>query len=221
MAEKYGTVPPKFTKAWWEYFWLYYKWHTLITLFVVVCVVTTIYQRITAVKYDITLTYAGYSTYSEETINEVSSALSPLCEDVDENGETNLYFSVLSFLPDDSDPNYNMAMYTKLQLSLSADEAYLYIIDEELVDTFIGDSADNATFVPLEKWYKGAYNPDTAFSRFDKVYGIRVSDCKMLKDIFKDSENKYLIMRYYPRNDQKKQIKGYNAAAKLGAQLIG
>ena len=34
MAEKYGTVPKKFTSAWWEYFWDYYKWHTIATVFV-------------------------------------------------------------------------------------------------------------------------------------------------------------------------------------------
>ena len=32
MAEKYGEVPPKFTKKWWEYFWDYYKWHVIITV---------------------------------------------------------------------------------------------------------------------------------------------------------------------------------------------
>ena len=221
MAEKYGTIPPKFTKAWWEYFWLYYKWHTIITLFVIICIAFTFYQRITTEKYDVTLTYAGYSTFPEETVEEISSSLSPLCEDVDENGEKRLRFSNITFLEDDSNPNYNMAMYTKLQLSLSSDEVYLYIIDKNLIDAFLGDNALSSAFEPVENWYKGTVNSETAFSKFGKVYGINVSECKTLKNILKEPENHYLLMRYYPTDNQKKQLKGYNAASKLGTQIIG
>ena len=32
MAEKYGTVPPKYTAKWWQYIWDYYKWHIIITV---------------------------------------------------------------------------------------------------------------------------------------------------------------------------------------------
>ena len=31
MAEKYGEIPPRFTRAWWNYFWYYYKWRVVIT----------------------------------------------------------------------------------------------------------------------------------------------------------------------------------------------
>ena len=44
MAEKYGEVPPKFTKKWWEYFWDYYKWHVIITVVAVLIASVTIVQ---------------------------------------------------------------------------------------------------------------------------------------------------------------------------------
>ena len=221
MAEKYGTVPPKFTKAWWEHYWTYYKWHTIITLFIVVCITSAVYQSVTKEKYDITLAYAGYNAFSEESIEEISDKLSPLCEDVDENGKKNLCFSNIRFFKDDADADYNMAAHTKLQISLASDETYIYILDEKLLVSFIGDDADSSPFDPIENWYDGTVNPETAFSRFGKAYGIPISECKMFEDISQNLENHYLLLRYYPRDDQKEQLKGYEAATKLAAQIIG
>ena len=221
MAEKYGTIPPRFTKEWWSYFWLYYKWHTIITLFILACILTAVYQNITAIKYDLTVAYAGYHSFSDEKAEEISDILSTVCEDVDENGEKNVYFSTLSFMPDNNDPEYNMALYSKLQLNLVADEVYLYIMEESLIDSFIGDIAEYATFEPLENWYKGTVNPETAFSRFETVYGVPVSECKLLKDLDGNFENHYLVLRYSPREDQKNQFAGYEAAKKMAAEIIG
>ena len=53
MAEKYGEVPPKFTKKWWEYFWDYYKWHVIITVVAVLIASVTIVQCATSeIRYE-------------------------------------------------------------------------------------------------------------------------------------------------------------------------
>ena len=65
MAEKYGEVPPKFTKKWWEYFWDYYKWHVIITVVAVLIASVTIVQCATRPKYDMNVVYAGHMNYSE------------------------------------------------------------------------------------------------------------------------------------------------------------
>ena len=69
MAEKYGEVPPKFTKKWWEYFWDYYKWHVIITVVAVLIASVTIVQCATRPKYDMNVVYAGHMNYSEEEID--------------------------------------------------------------------------------------------------------------------------------------------------------
>ena len=50
MAEKYGVVPKRFTREWWDYFWMYYKWHTIAIAFVIIAVTVTIVQKINAPK---------------------------------------------------------------------------------------------------------------------------------------------------------------------------
>ena len=55
MAEKYGTVPKKFTKEWWSWYWMYYKWHTIGVIFALFLVFLTFMESLTAEKYDLTL----------------------------------------------------------------------------------------------------------------------------------------------------------------------
>ena len=76
MAEKYGEVPPKFTKKWWEYFWDYYKWHVIITVVAVLIASVTIVQCATRQKYDMNVVYAGHMNYSEEEINKLKEIIS-------------------------------------------------------------------------------------------------------------------------------------------------
>ena len=76
MAEKYGEVPPKFTKKWWEYFWDYYKWHVIITVVAVLIASVTIVQCATRPKYDMNVVYAGHMNYSEEEINKLKEIIS-------------------------------------------------------------------------------------------------------------------------------------------------
>ena len=221
MAEKYGTVPPKFTKAWWEYFWMYYKWHTIITVFVILAVVVTIYGKVTAEKFDLTLTYAGDYSYSDEGTEKIEEILSPLCEDIDENGEKNLYFSQLNFGGANSDPEYMMAMSTKLQMSFAEDETYIFIVSKEIADAYSGEKADECVFAPLDSWLKEDIPDDLIYSAHGKGYGINVSDLKLFKDEGIEFPDHYLFIRYYPRKDQiKKQLKGYEGAIKLANEIL-
>ena len=71
MAERYGTVPKKFTAEWWDYFWTYYKWYVITILFVVIAIGSTIYGKITEEKFDLTVTYAGNNMYSEEVCDKI------------------------------------------------------------------------------------------------------------------------------------------------------
>ena len=59
MAEKYGTIPEKFTKAWWAYYWEYYRWYVIVPLVIIIAIGATIYSKVTEEKFDTTLIYAA------------------------------------------------------------------------------------------------------------------------------------------------------------------
>lgn len=221
MAEKYGTVPPKFTRAWWEYFWMYYKWHTLATAFILLLIIITTYQNLTAPKYDITVTYAGKVIFSEEMSHKIEEELSPLCIDVDENGENSVAFSPLHISTDAADAEYAMAMNTKLQLSLAEDETYLFILDKENAMRYQGDDNSTCVFAPLDNWLTTKVSKEALFSAHGKDYGVDVSEIKVFNDLGIDLKDHYVFMRYYPRKDQlKKQLAGYEAAVELANTIL-
>ena len=223
MAEKYGTIPKKFTKEWWEYFWMYYKWHVLGTLFVIIAVTVTIVQVATKPKYDLTVCFAGTAIIPEEIAVSIEDTLGPLCEDVDGNGKKNITFTQLC-IDHKSDPEYAMSMMQKLNLMLTEDDVYLYIMDAETAVSFVDPDPEYCAFVSVDTWL--GFIPENA-STYDVSgisYGIDLADCELFAKMAQkdnlDFSGKYLFVRYKPRKDQKNQVEGYNAAIKLAQTIV-
>lgn len=224
MAEKYGTVPKKFTREWWDYFWTYYKWYVLVAAFLIITVSITIYQKATQPRYDLTIAYAGERIFSEEFENEFTKEASKLCEDVDKNGEKSVLFTQMNLSADAADAEYAMAMQTKLDLSISEEDIFIYILDKKVADTYSGESADDSCFIPLSDWYKGVLPEGSTYNVHGVDYGIKLSECEFFNTISSDFEkltDTYIFVRYYPRKDQiKEQADGHKAAMKLAEKLI-
>jgi len=221
MAEKYGTVPKKFTKEWWSWYWMYYKWHTLGLIFVLVLVGLTVFDIMTAEKYDLTLTYAGKDYYAEDICEKVEKKISPLCDDLDGNGKRSLYFSALHYDPETNDPEYIQAQRLKIDMAISEDETYLFIMDESVAASYMGEKPKDVAFTPLDKWLTADIKDAPTYDAYGNAYGIDISNSKFLKDAGINTEGKYLFIRYYPRKDQiKEQLKGYEAAITLANKII-
>ncbi len=221
MAEKYGTIPKKFTKKWWEYFWMYYKWYAILTVLVVVSLWSIIHHVVTAEKYDLTLTYAGKVPFSDEVVQKIENTLSPLCEDIDENGEISTRFSHLNIDFDTMDSQYLMAMITRLSVAFVEDETYLFILNKENADRYKGESSDRSAFAPLSDWLTADISGMNTYSAHGKEYGVDISNLKIFKDLGIDMSDHYLFMKSYPRkNQEKKHLKGYNGAIDLANKML-
>ncbi len=219
MAEKYGTIPKKFTKDWWKYFWDYYKVHTIVALILIIAIASTIYSKVTAPKYDLTLCYVGSSVIEVQMEEEIKKEAGKITPDVNNNGESLCDFYQMSFSLDNPDDEYTRVMHTKMQLSLAGDEIYLYIIDKPLLEFYAAENLKECPFEPLENWIEKDYK----FSRYSvegKDVAISLEGNQFLEKHGIDSSDKYLVMRYYPRADQKKQLDGYKASIKLANSLI-
>ncbi len=224
MAEKYGTIPKKFTPEWWEYFWMYYKVYVIVGIFILITGAVTVYQILSTPKYDITITYAGNSAFTDAVSDKVMSSLSPMCKDVDKNGKKALNFTQINLSPEQG-MEYASSMQSKLFLSLSEKESYIYILDEATAKQYIKSEKDSS-FAPLGDWYKGEIDESHLFIASDGTsFGVKLTECaafqKIAKETGTDFSGNYLFLRYYPREDQiEKQLAGYKAAAELAAKLI-
>lgn len=222
--EKYGTVPPRFTKAWWEYFWEYYKWHTLASVFAAVLIAVTAVQCATQTKYDLSVTYAGSNTFPDETEDGIRNALSEVIADCDGNGERNVFFQQLTVGGDmqNSDPQYAMAMSTKLMLEFSAGESYIFILSKEQLDTYLNreDCAD--LFLPVSKWADS--EPDSGSLALAKgvAYAVNLKNSALLNSFGQISEDCYLLVRA-PRaseKDDKRLAVQYESSVSAANYLI-
>ncbi len=221
MAEKYGKKPPRFTKRWWKYFWHYYKIHTIVAVLLIIFIGTGIYNRITKPKYDLTLTYAGFTNYTSAQTEHIQNKLSKICPDTNKNGEGLLEFNVFSFLQDEkTDPEYNMAIATKFNLTIGEDEAYIYVIEKNYLDEFLRIESNHAAFRDVSEWCTADVDKDKLYMAGTKPVAISLSQNRTLKNAGILTDDTYLLIRYKPRNDQKEQVSGYKDAIKLANKII-
>ena len=110
-------------------------------------------------------------------------------------------------------------MHTKMQLSLAGDETYIYIMDKPQLDLYATDELKYCPFEPVKNWLEG----DLKFSRYsveNEDVAISLEGNQFLEKLGINSRDKYLVMRYYPREDQKKQLDGYKGAIKLANRIL-
>lgn len=224
MAEKYGTVPKKFTKEWWSWYWMYHKGITLGAIFVIILLIITISDYVTKERYDVTLTFAGETHCQDDTIENIEKILSPLCEDIDENGEKSLYFSQHLVDFDSNDAEYLQAAFLKLDMAIGEEATYLFIMDEAVASRYIGEEKKDCSFAPLEDWVQGDISDLQIYDAHSTAYGIDISTLDIFKEAgmnISETNKLYLFMRYYPRKDQlDDHLAGYEASVRLANKIL-
>lgn len=156
MAEHYGVVPKKFTKEWWPYFWMYYKWHTIGIAFALMLIIITAVQCATSEKYDVVVNYMGKTYFAPEAAEEFQAALEPLIEDVDGNGENNVFFQQLTLSSTSGAEERDYALQVKHDLALSDDTSYLYLYDKEEAELMLARDSSDDVYLPLDEWCDAA-----------------------------------------------------------------
>ena len=142
---------------WLDNYWYHYKWHTIISLFVIILVIFIVSQQAGDPKQDTVVTYCGsYGFLAEETedLREALNRIMP--EDFDGNGEkyTEIvryqFFSEEELIADkeanDGKGTVNLA-YNAKQLSdfnsfVSFGECSIYILSEDMYEYFKANKSE-------------------------------------------------------------------------------
>ena len=203
--EKYGTVPKRFTKLWWEYFWDYYKWHTISVAFVSILILVTAVQCATQVKYDMTITVAGDKYLSEDIQSQLSGELGEVIEDCDENGERNVFLQMLDFSDNsmNQDPQYMMAMSTKLMIEFTAGETFLFVLSEDIMNQYLNQDGAENLFIPVSEWTDEELSDELLKKSGGVAYGVNLKDSGYFKEKNVDMTDMYLVLCTF-RADSKK-----------------
>lgn len=210
MAEKYGEIPPRFTGAWWEYFWTYYKWHVLIPLFAVIFAAVTITQCATREKFDQTVTYAGHMVYSDAEMQKLHDVLLPEVEDTDENGEPSLFVQQLTFSDMAGSEEFDYAVQTKLDIELGNDGSYLFFYDASELELMTDREAADEIYLPVSEWGENIPS-ERIYVKNGYQYAVNLKDSKILNDNGIYCGDTYAVIRRNYSKDDKSEAAAANA----------
>lgn len=211
MAEKYGTVPDKWTKEWWDYFWYYYKWRVILIAFAVLCVVFTVAQCAMREKYDLTVTYAGHMMYSEEEINRLTAGISEYIDDVDGNGEKSVFFQQLNFMDTMGSEEYDYASQSKLDMEFHNEQSFLFLYDGKELENMLGRDYAEELYVPVSEWAQGSAD--------GLEYAVSLKDSAFLAENNIYSDDLYLVVRRNYKDD-KKNVLAWESSVRIANNLI-
>lgn len=218
MAEKYGTVPPRFTKAWWGHFWYYYKWRVLITAAAILIAAVTIVQCVSRPKYDMTITYAGHKVYSDEMSEKMQDVLKEYITDIDGNGKQSIYFQQLTFYDTAGNEEMDSAMQTKLDFTFTKNDVYIYLMDRIEAELYINRDSASRLFESTDVWANDT-EAEILTVQDGTGYAVNLKDSRILKENDIYCEDLYLFVRANNKNDEKSQ-KIYENSLKAAEILI-
>lgn len=200
MAEKYGVVPPKFTKAWWEYFWDYYKWFVISGVIVILLVLITISQCSSAPKYDMKVTYAGSRPYSDEDVQKTENIISEFAGDTNEDGEISVGLTPLVFSNSVENSEYNYALVTKLTLTFSDHYSFLFLMDKEQAEAQLAKEDYDGLFNSLDEYAPS--DADVIKGEDGKIYAVSLKNSKLMTDNNIKCDDLYILVRLNYKEDE-------------------
>lgn len=114
-----------------ENFWYHYKWHTIISVFLVFVAVIGIWQYIDTPQYDYQIIL--YTSRSDTTAlaTALNKELCALGDDINGDGEVNVQIYNMSYGNMDSNSNFRNSQAQALRGELMSDRCFLIITDED------------------------------------------------------------------------------------------
>lgn len=221
--EKYGTIPKRFTKEWWSYYWMYYKWHTIVGIVALLAVLITAVQCAQTVDYDLYSLYIPPAAYDEARVAHISEQLAQSIDDMTGDGRALVNGSVIALSSITNVANdYDLAMVQKAYMELQVGDSYLFIINGNLMQEYVANGTADY-FEPVD-----AYLPDS-FDR-SKLNAMGMDVCRMVpldgNKLFEEaglpSKNMYLAVKsLYQVNEESPEHQAwYENAKKAAARLL-
>ncbi len=222
--EKYGEIPKRFTKKWWEYFWDYYKIHTIATVVAVIAIASTITQCVNQVEYDLSVVTAGLPMLSQKADENFCSALSELCEDIDGKDGTNVYITQIPIGVEGIDPEYEATLMQSFLIELGFGEGYIYLFSKDCADSYLNRDDVEDSFMPVSDW--GVVDADMSGKRIllymGEPYALSMEGNSYLEDSGIDTSDCYMMMRYprYNEKDDEQALKRFENAKKAAQAIL-
>ena len=213
--EKYGTIPPRFTKAWWGYIWEYYKWYFISGGVALILIIITCVQCARNVDYDMTITYIGEAFFPDEQVAAFEQDVAGRIDDATGNGQMDVFFQVLTQqdMEQATDAQFAYAMQVKATMEYQAGESFLFLYSKDQMDYVNNSDSSEGLFMPVSGWNPGDPNQgcfvNLQGNRFFAELGFNTDDLYMAVRNIRASEE-----------DDEKTVRRYENAVKLAKFVL-
>lgn len=140
-----------------KHFWYYNKLKVNVIITLIAVVSYTIFQLVTAEKYDLEVAYYGERGFTEEQIESFKQYLSENIEDINGDGKKNVQFTVVTYSQKQAPNEYGMAINQKFLIELSEGTAYAYIVSPDFYGALNSESWEGIADSVLELKDSKAY----------------------------------------------------------------
>jgi hypothetical protein len=163
-----------FSKEWFENYWMYYKWHTIGVLFVLVIAVTSIIDVVNKVHPDINLSVVTEYGVPDEQKQFLKTSIESIISDINNDGKKVAEIQVLNASLNPKD-EMQMAANQKLFLEFAAGEGFIFIMDKALYENYAKQDIfmplkNNITFISANEI---AFLDGTSFKNDKFVFAVR------------------------------------------------
>lgn len=223
--EKYGTMPKRFTKEWWDWFWEYHKIHVLVIGFILFILGVTVYQAVTKTNYDTVVSYMGMYSANETQYENIEKSLEEVVPDVNENGKTDVLFQVfaagLGNTGNMQDGEYKMAIETKKTFELQMGDTFVFIADETQMNTWYAYELIQDMFLPADDWLSEENKSCERAEGEGENYFVKLPAENLLaENKFAQNEELYIAVRVIRENEDKEKAEAGQYAGKYAANRI-
>ena len=222
--EKYGEIPKRFTKKWWEYFWDYYKIHTIATIAIVVAVASTISQCVNKIDYDLSLVTTGLPLLSQEKDIALCTKMAEFADDVDGEDGTNVFITQIPIGVEGQDPEYEATLMQSFMIELGFGEGYIYLFSDECADSYLNRDDVTDSFMPISEWGIGDTDLEGRKIKLymGEAYALSMEGNSLLEEAGIDTSDCYMMMRYprYNEKDDEQALKKFENAKKAAHAIL-
>lgn len=219
MAEKYGTVPPRWTKEWWEYFWDYYKLHVILIAAAVILTAFTLGQCAMKPKYDMTITTTGHIIYTEEELEHMAEVYSSLAEDVDGNGKKSVFVQQINFMNKQGSEEYDLASQMKLDVEFLNDCSFLFLFDKEELENALNRESAQQLYMSVTEWADDVLSEDMLVSKDGVPYAVKLDNSTFMAENNIYHEDMYLVVCENYKSDDKNKL-AHESSVRIANTLI-
>ncbi len=186
-------------------FMYYYKWHMVITFFVVLLVVSFVHSCTTKVEDDLAVSML-ISNYAAVDASEKMSAdftEAGLIPDIDGDGISKVYVNIVTVPLEAKSQEDVMANY-QASIALAADDSILFLVDEDLLELYetqgdFGDISDKAA--------EFGYGEDMVYTAEDgTVMGISLKGNEYLESKGIVTDTLYACFRPIPEGELNTEV---------------